>query len=239
MAWSTRQLAELAGTTIKTVRHYHRIGLLELPDRALNGYKQYEVAHLVRLLRIKRLTEVGLSLTQIRAMGDSDGAPDDLGALDAELAAKIDRLQRVREELAALREHGAPLDFPARFGSVAEGLSERDRALLTVFSGFLPDDALDDLRQLMEEPTDGGIDEEFDRLPEDAGNAMIEAIASRLAESIRRSHERFPWMEDPGAAGAQGRGSVEAAIGSAVVERFNAAQLKALALAHARMQIGD
>ncbi|MGA6161780.1 MerR family transcriptional regulator [Amycolatopsis magusensis] len=237
MAWSTRELAELAGTTVKTVRHYHRIGVLELPDRAPNGYKQYRVSHLVRLLRIKRLTDIGLSLTQIRAMGGSDGDSDDtFGTLDAELAATVERLRRIREELAVLREHGAPLDSPARFGSVADGLSESDWAMLTVFSGSLPDHALDDLRQLMAEPTDRGADEEFDRLTEDADDATIEAIASRLAESIQRSHARFPWMADPGSVGTRSRRFAEAAIGSAVVERLNAAQLKALVLAHAHLQ---
>ncbi len=36
--WSTR---ELAGTTLKTVRHYHRLRLPEEPERAANSYKQY------------------------------------------------------------------------------------------------------------------------------------------------------------------------------------------------------
>lgn len=240
MAWSTRRLAELAGTTVKTVRHYHRIGLLDLPDRTPNGYKQYRVAHLVRLLRIKRLSDIGLSLTQIRAMeaGDLD-SDDTFRALDAELAATVERLRRVRGELAVLREHGAPLDSPARFGNVADGLSERDWAMLTVFSGTLADHALDDLRQLITEPTDRDADEEFDRLPEDADDAAIEAIAGRLAVSIRRSHARFPWMADPGSAGSRGKEFAETAIGSALVERFNAAQLKALALAHAQTLAGD
>ena len=32
MAWSTRELAELAGTTVNTIRHYHALGLLERPS---------------------------------------------------------------------------------------------------------------------------------------------------------------------------------------------------------------
>ena len=39
------------------------------PDRSSNNYKQYGVAHLVRLVRIKRLTDLGFSLPQIAAMG--------------------------------------------------------------------------------------------------------------------------------------------------------------------------
>uniref|UniRef100_UPI0037167E9A MerR family transcriptional regulator n=2 Tax=Bacillati TaxID=1783272 RepID=UPI0037167E9A len=53
MAWSTRELAELAGTSLRAVRHYHEVGLLEEPERRANGYKQYGVAHLVRALRIR------------------------------------------------------------------------------------------------------------------------------------------------------------------------------------------
>jgi hypothetical protein len=29
VAWSTRETAELAGTTVRAVRHYHQIGLLD------------------------------------------------------------------------------------------------------------------------------------------------------------------------------------------------------------------
>ena len=54
MEWSTRELAALAGTTVNTVRHYHAVGLLEVPERRHNGYKQYRVHHLVRLIRLRR-----------------------------------------------------------------------------------------------------------------------------------------------------------------------------------------
>ncbi|MFE6709480.1 MerR family DNA-binding transcriptional regulator [Streptomyces sp. NPDC057695] len=37
MPWSTRDIAELAGTSLRAVRHYHHIGLLDEPDRLSNG----------------------------------------------------------------------------------------------------------------------------------------------------------------------------------------------------------
>src|SRR5204863_5377681 len=40
MAWSTREIAELAGTSLRAVRHYHEVGLLAEPERRANGYKQ-------------------------------------------------------------------------------------------------------------------------------------------------------------------------------------------------------
>lgn len=230
MTWSTRQLAELAGTTVKTVRHYHDMGVLELPERTTNGYKQYRTAHLARLLQVKRLTEFGLSLSEIRAMGSQEENPDDaLDRLDAELAETIERLQRIRTELAAARANRAPLDIPARFGPLAERLSPEDRVMLTVFSGVLQEAALEDLRTLMTESRDEDAD--FDELPVDARDEEIEAVARRMAESIERDHARFPWLADPGSAALRGRAAAESALGNAVAERYNAAQLKALALA--------
>jgi DNA-binding transcriptional MerR regulator len=68
MAWSTRQLGDLAVTTVKAIRHSHEIGLLEVPERTANGYKQYQAAHLLRLLQIKRLRDLGVPLSQIAAL---------------------------------------------------------------------------------------------------------------------------------------------------------------------------
>ena len=114
MAWSTRELAELAGTSLRAVRHYHEVGLLPEPERRSNGYKQYGVAHLVRLLRIKRLADLGFSLPQIAELGDDDEHPAEaLRALDAELAATIERLHAARAELARDPEQAVP-DRPAR-----------------------------------------------------------------------------------------------------------------------------
>ncbi|WAP52215.1 MerR family transcriptional regulator [Arthrobacter sp. ATA002] len=77
MPWSTSELAELAGTTVNTVRHYHRSGLLEEPDRMSNGYKQYGARHLARLLQIRRLRDLGVPLAQIEAVGFSGNSLPD------------------------------------------------------------------------------------------------------------------------------------------------------------------
>jgi DNA-binding transcriptional MerR regulator len=120
MAWSTREIAELAGTSLRAVRHYHEIGLLAEPERRANGYKQYGVAHLVRLLRIKRLVDLGFALSQIAGMGDTDDHPvEALRVLDAELAATIERLQRARVELSFILRQSAPIDLPPEFAAAA------------------------------------------------------------------------------------------------------------------------
>lgn len=96
MAWSTRQVSELAGTSLRAVRHYHEIGLLDEPDRGPNGYKQYGVAHLVRLVKIRRLSDLVFSLQQIVDLGDEERPIDALRSLDTELADTIERLQQAR-----------------------------------------------------------------------------------------------------------------------------------------------
>ncbi|MGL5442574.1 MAG: MerR family transcriptional regulator, partial [[Mycobacterium] stephanolepidis] len=118
VGWSTRELAELAGTSLRAVRHYHDIGLLDEPKRRSNGYKSYGVAHLVRVLQIKRLTGLGLSLKQIAEMDEADEDPQEaLRALDTELAATIERLQHIRDELGQILSSEVPADMPPEFGS--------------------------------------------------------------------------------------------------------------------------
>ncbi|MFJ8795750.1 MerR family transcriptional regulator [Streptomyces sp. NPDC102462] len=235
MAWSTRQLADIAGTTVKAVRHYHRIGLLDEPERAPNGYKQYRPAHLVRLLQIKRMRSLGVSLAQIGARGRADEKPDEaIRVLDAELADTIERLQRIRAELADILKHRAPLDTPPPFGPVADELCERDHALVTVYSQVFNHDALNDLCQLISERDDH--EDEFDSLPEDADDAGVDEVAGHLAVAMRDHQDRFPWMSDPAGAAPRGKQFAETVILPAVVELYNKAQLKALARAHALNQ---
>src|SRR6266542_919620 len=60
------QLASYAGVTIRAVRHYHQIGLLLEPDRDASGYRTYDAAAVVRLIRIRTLAEAGVPLTRRR-----------------------------------------------------------------------------------------------------------------------------------------------------------------------------
>ncbi len=63
--WSIQEIARLAGTTSRTLRHYDDIGLLPPSRIAPNGYRHYDAAALVRLQRILLLRELGLGLPQI------------------------------------------------------------------------------------------------------------------------------------------------------------------------------
>jgi DNA-binding transcriptional MerR regulator len=238
VAWSTRELAELAGTTVNTVRHYHRLGLLEEPDRRYNGYKQYGVSHLVCILRIRRLVELGVPLSEIGvARTNGDVPPEVLRRVDAELAAEIERLSRARSDIAAILRDGGPADAPAGFASVAPGLSEADTSLIHVYTRLYDDDAMKDLQRMVEADTDP-VSAEVDALPPDADEATRQDLAERLAPVIARNLTDYPWLNDPGAHLAKGENVTMQTFIDSVVALYNPAQIDVLTraslLAHQR-----
>ncbi|AKH82107.1 MerR family transcriptional regulator [Streptomyces sp. CNQ-509] len=102
------ELAALAGVTTRTVRHYHRIGLLPEPARRANGYRVYTLRDAVGLARVRRLTELGLSLDEVRdALADDIGKElhEILAELDADLARQEAALRQRRARLAGLLRH--------------------------------------------------------------------------------------------------------------------------------------
>ncbi|AZM45733.1 MerR family transcriptional regulator [Streptomyces sp. WAC 06738] len=102
------ELAALAGVTTRTVRHYHRIGLLPEPARRANGYRVYTLRDAVELARVRRLTELGLSLDEVRdALADDIGKElhEILAELDADLARQEAALRQRRARLAELLRH--------------------------------------------------------------------------------------------------------------------------------------
>jgi DNA-binding transcriptional MerR regulator len=224
MGWSTRELADMAGTTVNTIRHYHRVGLLDEPERRSNGYKQYQSWHLARVIQIRRLRDLGLPLTQVEQMGDGPSTlADALRVLDAELAASIERLQRARDELATLVHDRAPIDVPTAFGPVAERLSEADRAVLAISSRFYDEKAMGDLRRMIDaEPTD--LDEEINTLPPDASEGTRQCLAEKVAPIIAQHQRDFPWLKDPRPRLTKDRGVVERTAARSINDLYNEAQ---------------
>ncbi|GAB7039398.1 MULTISPECIES: helix-turn-helix domain-containing protein [Catenuloplanes] len=223
--WSTRELAEIAGTTVKAVRYYHRIGLLPEPERAANGYKRYRVAHLTRLLRIRRLIDIGVSLADMDAMEKSvEGAEQVLRALDAELAASIERQQRMRAELAEALRRPHLADLPAGFGEFPEGLPDTDRALFMISAQVLDPEAMNLLRDLPVEPRSAET-VEFDTLPADADEATRQSLAERFAPEIRLGWETHPELA---ALGDDGGPLTSPVMLRSIAELYNPAQIDVL-----------
>lgn len=140
----SNEVAKTAGVTVRTLRHYHQLGLLPEPPRAANGYREYTAADLARVLRIKRLASLGFPLARIGGIldeldGQADatgtGSPSDadnasvasplsaLDELDRELALQIEALEEQRRTIAALKAEGLPPDLPVRFGRAVRGIA--------------------------------------------------------------------------------------------------------------------
>ena len=101
MDWSIQDIARLAGTTSRTLRHYGELGLL-IPSRiGGNGYRYYHADALARLQRILLLRELGLGLPAIGEVlagqcGDADALLTHLRWLQQEKE-RLDRQIRAVE----------------------------------------------------------------------------------------------------------------------------------------------
>lgn len=105
------ELARLVGISTRAVRHYHRVGVLPEPARRANGYREYSLRDAVGLARVRRLTELGLSLDEARDVLAGDAGRDlaeILGELDADLARQQADLRRRRARLAQVRRQVRP-----------------------------------------------------------------------------------------------------------------------------------
>jgi len=233
MAWSTRELAELAGTTVNTIRHYHRLGLLDEPERRLNGYKQYGVPDLVRLLRIRRLADLGVPLSQIGEVGGGgESASEVLQDLDVELAASIERLERARADIATILREAAPADAPAGFVSVASHLSESDSSMVHIFGQLYNEEAMADLRRMVEIDADAdALGKEIDSLPAEADEASRKRLAERLAPTLAQNLADYPWLMDPAGRLSKSERVTQQTFFEAVAELYNPAQLDVFARA--------
>ncbi|MFE0425211.1 MerR family transcriptional regulator [Streptomyces sp. NPDC058953] len=148
------EVAALVGITPRTVRHYHHLGLFPEPERLPNGYRDYGLRHAVVLARIRRLTELGLGLAEVRdVIADDAGRElvEVLEELDADLAGQRAELDRRRERLAELiaraREGTLPAEGPvspelagllAALPPSGSVMAAKDRGHLALLDTVLP-----------------------------------------------------------------------------------------------------
>jgi DNA-binding transcriptional MerR regulator len=98
------QLASYAGVTVRAVRHYHARGLLPEPRRDHSGYRRYDAAAVVELIRIRTLADAGVPLSRVHellAAGEEEFARA-IEDVDRRLRAEIRDRQRHRERIARL-----------------------------------------------------------------------------------------------------------------------------------------
>ncbi len=99
-----RELSTASGVPAKTIRYYESIGLLPLPTRAGNGYRQYAPDAREHLSLIVSLRDLGLSLADIALMLKArDKGTLPCSQVIATLDRRLDDIDRGIAELQALK----------------------------------------------------------------------------------------------------------------------------------------
>jgi DNA-binding transcriptional MerR regulator len=98
MAYTVKQLADLAGVSPRTLHYYDEIDLLSPSSVASNGYRRYDTAAVIRLQQILFYKELGLSLKEIKVLLDTPGF-DVLAALEAHKSRLEQKAGRILELL--------------------------------------------------------------------------------------------------------------------------------------------
>jgi MerR family transcriptional regulator, copper efflux regulator len=105
--WKIGQLAIASGVPIKTIRYYEEIGLIQAIDRTEGHFRLFRPDTVNRLLFIKRLQSLGLSLQQIgdcllvHERGDlpCEEIKDKLERQIREIDRQVEQLQLLRQQL--------------------------------------------------------------------------------------------------------------------------------------------
>ena len=108
-----KELADTAGTTVRTVRYYHQEELLPIPR---GTPRDYSFDHLVRLIRVRNLVASGLSISQVKKLIGSAqvDAQAELAATKRSIDEQIGALLEQKERLQRLEErhNQAPTAIP-------------------------------------------------------------------------------------------------------------------------------
>jgi len=198
--------ASFVGTTPRAIRHYHEIGLLPEPERGSDGRRRYGYDEMIRLLWIRKMTEAGIALDDIRnALADTApaGADSDddvaglLQRLERTLVAQVAELQRQRSAVQRMRTRGSRMgllsDFVAsRLESLPEGsLRQADLDSLLVMERVLgPLAAAVNASRYIALATHPGLREEADRV-DAAEEALDDTVAvddPRVAQVAAERH---------------------------------------------------
>lgn len=172
------EVARAAGCSVRAVRHYHASGALPEPARTAGGYRDYGLADLAALLRVRALVDAGITLADIRSDSSSliDAA---LHRIDSQLA--VLRAQRSRLMALQAGELGLPADIRTGIrellGDGAPARMEIDALDLMGLTGVASPETWEVLRRNLADPARRFRDlwEELgDTAPADADDIIAE-----------------------------------------------------------------
>lgn len=210
------QLASYAGVTVRAVRHYHATGLLPEPERDSSGYRRYDAAAVVDLIRIRTLAEAGVPLSRVRELlaadpGQFEAAVSDV---DRRLRAEIRERQRLRGRIARLAT-GDSLALPPdavaylarlRDLGVAEPVVQGERDAWILVAAQLPDQMpfyMAMKQQQLDDPATVGFYRDIaEAIGWDADDPRLAVVADRLvalleaAEASTDAADATAWEGD-------------------------------------------
>ena len=108
--YSIGRLATETGVKVPTIRYYEEVGLIDPPIRTSGNQRRYGAAALERLRFIAHAREMGFPMDKLRSLlrlaGHGEAPCADVDTLTrqhlADVEARIARLSRLRQELAAM-----------------------------------------------------------------------------------------------------------------------------------------
>ncbi|MEK4874746.1 MerR family transcriptional regulator [Bacillus sp. FSL W8-0102] len=102
MLYTVKEISEFAKVSVKTLHHYHKIGLL-LPCKVSEaGYRLYGKKELERLQQILFYRELDFPLKEIKKI--LDGEPDRLSILSDQKKLLLSRIQRMEQLVETIDE---------------------------------------------------------------------------------------------------------------------------------------
>jgi len=130
--YSTGELAEACGISVRTVQYYDEKGLLPPADTSEGGRRIYTDADVAKLRKILLLKSLGLQLVAIRGVLESNASgqvlQDILQEQDRKLEAEVAKRQAARETIAlmtrGLQEKG---ELPAESIAGMETIMQNDK----------------------------------------------------------------------------------------------------------------
>ena len=191
------QAAAFAGVTIKTVRHYHKLGLVAEPERDSSGYRRYGSDDLLRLVQVRTLAAAGVQLADISTLLDADaerfaaaltGVEQQLTDRIEDLTARRDTLHRLADDRALLPDRAcAVLDRMPGLG-FDPGYVAGQREALVLFRALVPegfDSFVTQLEYRLDDPEFVHLTQRsWDALSWDSDDPRIEELASALADNL-------------------------------------------------------
>jgi DNA-binding transcriptional MerR regulator len=202
------QLAAYAGVSVRAVRHYHTKGLLPEPARDHSGYRRYDAAAVVELIRIRTLAEAGVPLSRVQELltADEDEFAAAIEDIDRRLRAEIRQRQRHRERVAQLAA-GDRLALPPeavdyldqlRKLDIPQRAIEMERDAWILVAAQIPDQmpALMALKRAqIQDPALTAIYLDFVEAADwDADDPRLPGIADQLVALIEKDAQQ--WSED-------------------------------------------